>query len=110
MTTVIKPIKISSRIMLKRFMPALGSFTGRLALVRELVHTTDIMHITITQGIHEWSQPWTHVSKTLSDFSYYILLEDLPPPLQPFYGPFSGTTRVSRCQKSNSGLYGARED
>jgi len=28
---------------------------------------------------------------------------------QPFYGPFSGTTRVSRCQKRTSGLYGARE-
>jgi len=24
--------------------------------------------------------------------------------------PFSGTTRVSRCQKRTSGLYGARED
>ena len=24
---------------------------------------------------------------------------------QPFYGPFSGTTRVSRCQKRTSGLY-----
>jgi len=34
----------------------------------------------------------------------------LPPPPQPFYGPFSGTTRVSRCQKRTSGLYGARED
>jgi len=31
-------------------------------------------------------------------------------PLQPFYGPFSGTTQVSRCQKRTSGLYGARED
>jgi len=29
---------------------------------------------------------------------------------QPFYGPFSGTTWVSRCQKRTSGLYGARED
>jgi len=30
---------------------------------------------------------------------------------QPFYGPFSGTTQVSRCQKKAcSGLYGARED
>ena len=28
---------------------------------------------------------------------------------QPFYGPFSGTTRVSRCQKT-SGLYGAKKD
>jgi len=31
-------------------------------------------------------------------------------PPQPFYGPFSGTTRVSRCQKRTSGLYGARGD
>jgi len=31
-------------------------------------------------------------------------------PTQPFYGPFSGTTQVSRCQKRTSGLYGARED
>ena len=29
---------------------------------------------------------------------------------QLFYGPFSGTTWVSRCQKRTSGLYGARED
>ena len=29
---------------------------------------------------------------------------------QPFYGPFSGTTRVGRCQKRTSGLNGARED
>jgi len=29
---------------------------------------------------------------------------------QAFYGPFSGTTRVSRCQKRTSRLYGARED
>jgi len=28
---------------------------------------------------------------------------------QPFYGPFSGTTRVSRCQKRTSGLDGAGE-
>ena len=35
--------------------------------------------------------------------------EPTPPP-QPFYGPFSRTTRVSRCQKKTSGLYGARED
>ena len=27
---------------------------------------------------------------------------------QPFYAPFSGTTRVSRCQKRTSGLHGAR--
>jgi len=34
----------------------------------------------------------------------------LPHTPQPFYGSFSGTTRVSRCQKRPSGLYGARED
>jgi len=34
----------------------------------------------------------------------------ISPPPQPFYGPFSGTIRVSRCQKRTSGLYGARED
>jgi len=33
-----------------------------------------------------------------------------PPPPQPFYSPFSGTTRVSWDQKRTSGLYGARED
>jgi len=31
-------------------------------------------------------------------------------PPQPFYDPFSGTTRVSRCQTRTSGLYGAGED
>jgi len=29
---------------------------------------------------------------------------------QPFYGPLSGTTHVSRCQKITSGLYDTRED
>jgi len=29
---------------------------------------------------------------------------------QLFYGPFSGTIWVSRCQKRTSGHYGARED
>jgi len=29
---------------------------------------------------------------------------------QPFYGPFSGTTRVSWCQKRTSGLYDAKEN
>jgi len=31
-------------------------------------------------------------------------------PPQPFYGPFSGTTRMSRCQKRTSGLYSARAE
>jgi len=32
------------------------------------------------------------------------------PQPQPFYGPFSGTIKVSRCQKRTSRLYGVRED
>ena len=32
------------------------------------------------------------------------------PPPQPFYSPFSGTTRMSQCQKRTSGLYGAKKD
>jgi len=30
-------------------------------------------------------------------------------PTPPLYGPFSGTTWVSQCQKRTSGLYGARK-
>jgi len=37
-----------------------------------------------------------------------IYLYTTPP--QPFYSPFSGTTRMSRCQKRTSRLYGARKD
>jgi len=39
-----------------------------------------------------------------------LLLLLFPTTPQPFYGPFSGTTRMSRCQKRTSGLYGARAD
>jgi len=53
MITVIKPIKIRSRIMLKRFIPALGSFIGRLALVRELVYTTDVQLFSSTQTLNK---------------------------------------------------------
>jgi len=43
-----------------------------------------------------------------SEISLYLELLTTPPQL--FYGPFSGTTRVSQCQKGTSGLRGARED
>jgi len=40
-----------------------------------------------------------------------VLFQLNTPPPQPLYGPFSGTTRVSRCQKkASSGRYGAREN
>jgi len=46
--------------------------------------------------------------------TYWLLPQEvykfLPPPPQPFYGTFSGTTWVSRCQKRTSGRYGARGD
>jgi len=37
-------------------------------------------------------------------------LQRSPQTPQPFHGPFSGTTRLSRCQNRTSRLYGARED
>jgi len=42
--------------------------------------------------------------------SHYVATEVYNTTPQPFYGPFSGTIQVSRCQKRISGLYGARED
>ena len=47
---------------------------------------------------------WVVVSVTCN-FSYICAAP--PPPPEPFCDPFSGTTRVSRCQKRTSGLYGA---
>jgi len=41
------------------------------------------------------------------NFWFMVYLTTIP---QPFYGPFSGTTRVSQCQKRTSELYGAMED
>jgi len=38
----------------------------------------------------------------------HIIYTATTPPPQPFYGPFSGTTQVSRCQKRTSGLYDAK--
>jgi len=42
--------------------------------------------------------------------SHVVELSYVQTTTQPFYGPFSGTTRVSRCQNRTSGLYGTRED
>jgi len=46
-------------------------------------------------------------------WSYHLMhwpLDLLLQLLQPFYGPFSATTRLSRCEKRTSGRYGAMED
>jgi len=47
-------------------------------------------------------------NKIYTNAAFTKLHSNTPPQL--FYDPFSGTTRVSRCQKRTSGLYGARED
>jgi len=45
--------------------------------------------------------------RSTKDMPVYTVTTTTP---QPFYGPSSGTTRVSQCQKRTSGHYGARED
>ena len=59
-----------------------------------------------------WSKFLYHIDIAKDDIDPSLLLAPAEPPAPPqlFYGPFSGTTRVSRCQKRTSGLYGARED
>jgi len=49
-------------------------------------------------------------AKSVQQFQRYFIPHHTTPPPQPFYGPFSRTTRVSRCQMRTSGIYGARED
>ena len=57
-----------------------------------------------------------YVTTPLTSFLFYTVSNITKPQgyatttTQLFYGPFSGTTRVSRCQKRTSGLYDARED
>jgi len=55
---------------------------------------------------------WFHVLLTTSSIYYCWRYHHTTPHHNCllFYGPFSGTTRVSRCQKRTSGLYGERED
>jgi len=57
-----------------------------------------------------WSKFLYHIDIAKDDIGPSLLPAPREPPPQPFYGPFSGTTWVSRCQKRTSGLYGARED
>ena len=77
--------------------------------------------VTLPRRETRWNMYWnapnspTDLGEFLAFFGSCISSETRaahfrPPPPQPFYGPFSGTTRVSRCQKRTSGLYGARED
>jgi len=69
-----------------------------------------------TVDIGRWSELFTRPTHhLLSVFQRYCVAVTWAPLFtgtttpQPFYGPFSGITRVSRCQKRTSGLYGAKE-
>jgi len=57
---------------------------------------------------------WTTRKRRIDQCQQYVVLETSAKQVlshtRPFYGPFSGTTRVSRCQKRTYGLYGVRED
>jgi len=63
----------------------------------------------VSQLINKCIELWILEAKLWILEAKRITLDYSKPP-QPFYGPFSGTTLVSRCQKRISGLYGARED
>ena len=58
---------------------------------------------------HIWYWSLITISQKLS-ITKSELCQTPPPPSQPFYGPFPGTTRVSQCQNRTFGLYGARGD
>ena len=77
---------------------------------------------TLQTDRHEDLHPWNQRDKTYTQIVHqkrnkYFTHQE-PQFIQLFYttatttvySPFSGTTQVSRCQKRNSGLYGARED
>jgi len=72
-------------------------------LICQLMFTLNHRHFTTVGSRHLNETEQCNSNKELN------FAADKPPP-QPFYGHFSGTTRVSRCQKRTSGLYGARED
>ena len=66
-----------------------------------------------TQNSRAFSQSCSSESVLILDSRLIELdscFRSLKPPPQPFYGPFTRTTRVSRCQKRTSGIYAARED
>ena len=66
--------------------------------------------ITSLQKPPPLSQKVVSETSEVEDNQVGLANPDSPPPPPPFYGPFSGTSRVSRCQKRTSGLYGARGD
>jgi len=61
--------------------------------------------------LFNWQQRQTAIAGVSAAFHWLRSVQCTHIRIQPFYGPFSRTTRVSRCQKkSSSGLYGAMEN
>jgi len=58
----------------------------------------------------QFSSPATDLTFRCSFWNYLAVCYQQPPHYNRFTALFSGTTRVSRCQKRTSGLYGARGD
>jgi len=74
-------------------------FSGTLNPTQSIIETWVLNIGTI---IHVWIPGYGYESLVYLHYTHTHT--------QPFYGPLSGTTRVSRCQKRTIGLYGARED
>jgi len=59
---------------------------------------------------HGFLVRFPETSDTLNKSRFEVVIIHYHTIPQLFYGPFSGTTRVSQCQKRTFGLHGARED
>jgi len=83
--------------------------TGRQLFLR-LLKSCHILRRSFFQRmhLHGWHHSHDTKPRKVKD-GIFTQTRPTPPPPQPFYGPFSGTTRVSRCQKRTSGLHDARK-
>jgi len=67
-----------------------------------------VRRMMLSLPVHWWvTNNWFNI--VIPGYALTVVAE-LHTDTQPFYGPFSGTTRVNRCQKKSYGLYSARED
>jgi len=69
--------------------------------------TAHVRRLFAHQNVHQLRQRQLELRRRLQMTIITTDQLNTPPPPQPFYGPFSGTTRVSQCQQRTSGLYGA---
>jgi len=78
-------------------------------------HPTNIIKALKAQSVYleyKIKSIWTQFSSYGGSFHYSTNSSTFSttPHTTTVYSPFSGTTRVSRCQNRTSGLYGAKED